>query len=85
MTVSLDSMSICSGFHLSVLTHFICLNLVIAQGVRIKGLNFMTKKDHRALIQLLSFCMLRVLVCKLTKVIKEVINTWISLISVIKI
>lgn len=27
MTVSLYSMSICSGFHSSVLTHFICLNL----------------------------------------------------------
>ena len=27
MTVSLDSMSICSGLHSSVLTHFICLNL----------------------------------------------------------
>lgn len=44
MTVSLDSMSICSGFHSSVLTHFICLNLVRRQGVRNKGLNFMIKK-----------------------------------------
>lgn len=33
MTVSLDSMSIGSGFHSFVLTHFICLNLVSAQGV----------------------------------------------------
>ena len=28
MTVSLYSVSICSGFHSSVMTHFICLNLV---------------------------------------------------------
>lgn len=28
MTVGLYSMSVCSGFHSSVLTHFICLNLV---------------------------------------------------------
>lgn len=45
MTVSLDSMSICSGFHSSVLTHFICLNLVRRQGVRNKGLNFVIKKN----------------------------------------
>jgi len=85
MTVSLDSMSICSGFHSSVLTHFICLNLVRRQGVRNKGLNFMIKKNHPVLIQLLSFYMFRVLVCKLTQVVKEMINAWISLISVVKI
>ena len=40
MTVSLDSMSICSGLHSSVLTHFICLNL---------------ERDHQMLTELFLF------------------------------
>lgn len=49
MTVSLDSMSIGSGFHSFVLTHFICLNLVSAQGVSNNGLNFIITRDNRVL------------------------------------
>ena len=49
MTVSLNSMSVSSGFHSSVLTHFIGLNLARVQGVRNSSLNFMRKTDHRVL------------------------------------
>ena len=49
MTVSLDSMSIGSGFHSSVWIHFVCLNLVRAQGVSNSSLNFKIMRENRVL------------------------------------
>ena len=50
MTERLDSMSVCSGFHSPVETHFICLNLARIQSVSKYNSNSLITRDNNVLL-----------------------------------